>query len=178
MIPESALAPGSLLRSGSKFPRRAEPGPLRSMKSDGDRLRDRRCQWRDRLEHPRGGGLEFAQNRLPGAFDRALQVYGLHAKHGQVAAPREQPGRPRAAGAMKVLLEDPAEPDVFGARNFFDRYEISMQHILGFGAQDIGESAGHTGSEVQAQGSQDQNHAPGHIFAAMLADTLYNSQSA
>ena len=58
--------------------------------------------------------IELRKHRLPGAFDRALQVDGLNAKEGQRAAAREQACGARAAGAIKMFLQNLPKPGVFG----------------------------------------------------------------
>ena len=40
------------------------------------------------------------------------------------------------------------------------------------------DAAGHTGAEVLAGTAQHQNSAPGHVLAAMIADTLDDGDSA
>ena len=130
-----------------------------------------------RFGNRRKFGVELRQNGIPSALHRALQVDRLHAKHGQQAAAREQTRGTRAASAVEVFLLNLAEPQVFSAGNLLDAHKIAMQNVLGFGAENVSEPAGHAGTEIQAQRAENQDHAAGHVFAPVLADAFDDRQS-
>ncbi len=56
--------------------------------------------------------------------------------------------------------------------------EITMQDIFGFGAQDVSEATGHAGTEIQAERTEDEGDAAGHVLATVLADAFDNGESA
>src|SRR5277367_3790690 len=53
-----------------------------------------------------------------------------------------------------------------------------MDHFVGFAAKNVGKAAGHAGAKIQSERAEDEDDAAGHVFAAVLADTLDNRQGA
>jgi hypothetical protein len=76
-----------------------------------------------------------------------------------------------------MLFEDVAQPSFFLGANFVESDEIAVNHFIGFAAKNVGEAAGHAGAEIKAERAEDEDHAPGHVFAAMLADAFDDGES-
>src|SRR4030095_13972881 len=53
-----------------------------------------------------------------------------------------------------------------------------MENVLGFGAKDIGQAAGHAGTKIQAEWAEDQDDATGHVFATVLANAFDHGERA
>ena len=70
------------------------------------------------------------------------------------------------------------QPGVFIAGDFFDAHKFAVQHVFGFGAEDVRQAAGHAGTEIQSQRTEDQHHPASHVFAAVLPDPLNNGEGA
>src|ERR1700674_571944 len=100
-------------------------------------------------------------------------MYRLYAHQGQSAASREQASRARACREVNVFLQGAPQPDLFIGIVLGERYEIALKHILGFGTQHISQPAGHARTKIQAERPEDDGHASGHVFAAVLADTFH-----
>src|SRR5712664_2694831 len=74
---------------------------------------------------------------------------------------------------MNVFLEGAPQPVLFIGIDFGERHEIAVKHILGFGAQHIGQPAGHARTEIEAERPENDGHAAGHVLASMLADPFH-----
>src|SRR5258708_19883348 len=77
-----------------------------------------------------------------------------------------------------MLLQNPAQPGLFVALKIRERDELTVENLVSFGAQDVGETSGHAGAEIEAERTEDQDHAARHIFATVLADSLDNGKRA
>jgi hypothetical protein len=99
-------------------------------------------------------------------------VDGLDAEHRESAAAREQPRGARAGGEVQVRFEDGTQPGFFTFVYLVQLDEVSMKHLVGFAAENIGEAACHAGAEIQAERAEDENDPAGHVLAAVLADAF------
>src|SRR5260370_16626655 len=77
-----------------------------------------------------------------------------------------------------MRLQTPAQPGLFVALKIRERDERAVENVVSFGAQDVGETSGHAGAEIEAERTEDQDHAARHIFATVLADSLDNGKRA
>src|SRR6267143_3129494 len=91
---------------------------------------------------------------------------------------RKQASRARAGREVNVFLQGAPQPVLFLGIEFGERHEIAVEHILGFGAQHISQPAGHAGTEIQAEGPENEGHAAGHVLASMLADPFHYGKCA
>src|SRR6266436_4267107 len=121
---------------------------------------------------------EPGQHRRPGRFHRALKMNRLHANKRQRAVARQQAGGTRTGRELAMLLQNPAQPGFFTALKIRECDELTVENLFRVGAQNVGETSGHTGAEIQAERTQYQDHAARHIFATVLADSLDNGKRA
>src|SRR5258708_21077225 len=98
---------------------------------------------------------------------------GLHAHKRQAGPAGEQASRTRARGEVNVFLQSAPQPDLFVGIEFGEGHEIAVKHILGLGTQHISKPAGHARTEIQAEGSEDDGYAAGHVLTSMLANTFH-----
>lgn len=103
---------------------------------------------------------------------------GLDAEHGKRAAARKQTRGTRAGREMLVCFQYGAEPGFFLFAYFVELDEIAVEDLVGFATENVGEAAGHTGAEVEADGAEDEGDAAGHIFTAVLADAFDDGEGA
>src|SRR5258706_7899008 len=122
--------------------------------------------------------LEMREDGLPDALHGALEMDGLNAKHGKEAATGEQTSGAWAAGTIEVLAQSAAKPGVFAAGDFFSVHKIKVQNVFGFGAEYVGEAAGHAGTEIEAERAENEDDAAGHIFATVLANAFDHGEGA
>src|SRR5258708_26378844 len=115
---------------------------------------------------------EPGQHRRPGRFHRALKMNRLHANKRQRAVARQQAGGTRTGRELAMLLQNPAQPGLFVALKIRERDELTVENLVSFGAQDVGETSGHAGAEIDAERTEDQDHAARHLFATVLAHSL------
>src|SRR5207245_9808690 len=99
-------------------------------------------------------------------------VDGRHTEQWQSAAAREEASSAGAGGKVNVLFEGAAKPAFFFELEFGESDEIAMKNVFGFGAQNVSQAAGHSGAEIEAQRTEDESDATGHIFAAVMADAF------
>jgi len=100
----------------------------------------------------------------------------LHANQRQCSAPREPASSARTGSKVNVFLKGAAQPIFFIGIEFGKGYEIAIEHVIGFSAQDISKSAGHARAEIQAERPEDDSDAASHVFAAVLADAFDNGK--
>ena len=122
--------------------------------------------------------IELGKNGAPSGFHRALKMDRLHSHQRQRPSTREQAGRARARGEVNVFFQRAAQAALLLGVNFGEGHEIAVNHIFGFGAQDVSQPAGHPGTEIEAERPEDYGDAAGHVLAAVLADTFDDSKSA
>src|SRR2546421_1407072 len=79
---------------------------------------------------------------------------------------------------MHVLLENAAQPELLTGVCVCEDDKIAMEHLVSLGAEDIGETAGHSRAKVQTQRAKHEDDTAGHVFAAVLADTFDYSKGA
>src|SRR5712672_2358562 len=103
---------------------------------------------------------------------------GLNAEQRQSAAAREQSSGARAGGKVNVFFESAAQPIFFIDIEFGKSDEIAMEDVLGFGAHNVSQPTGHAGTEIEAERTEDDGDATGHIFAAVLADAFDDGEGA
>src|SRR5438045_6022726 len=77
-----------------------------------------------------------------------------------------------------MLAQSSPQPIVLTAGNFVDADKFAMQHIFRFGAENVRETASHARSKIEANWTQHQNDAARHVFAAVLANTFDDGESA
>src|SRR2546423_7356699 len=73
---------------------------------------------------------------------------------------------------MHVLLENAAQPELLAGARVCEDDKIAMEHLVGLGAEDVGETAGHSRAKVQTERTEHEDDAASHVFAAVLADTF------
>ena len=105
-------------------------------------------------------------------------MHRLHAHERQTIPARQQTAGARTAGEMQMLFETRGAATLLLRPQARERDEVAMQHVVGFGAQNVGETAGHAGTEIQTQRTEHQNDAAGHVFAAVLADAFDHRERA
>jgi len=71
----------------------------------------------------------------------------LHAQKRESAAAREQTRGARARGKMRVFLKGAAQPGLLIGVRLGELDEIAVQDVVGFGAQNVSEAAGHCPSQ-------------------------------
>src|SRR5260370_19710232 len=79
---------------------------------------------------------------------------------------------------MAMFLKRPPQPFFFNGIDLRKSHEIAVEHVLGFRAQYISQSAGHPGTKIQAERPKDNGHAAGHLLASVLAHTFHDGESA
>ena len=57
---------------------------------------------------------------------------------------------------------------------FMCQDEFAIEDVFHFAAKNVGEAAGHSGAEIEADRAENRGDSAGHIFAAVLADTFDN----
>ena len=138
-----------------------------------------RCSWNrggNRL-HERLRAERF-QNWRPSLFHTALKVYWLHSHEAKRAASRKQPGGTRALRKTRMFLQDAPQPRAFRRFDFFQQYEISVQHVFCFRAKDLRKSSGHAGAKIQSERAKHEHDAAGHILATVLPDAFHHRERA
>jgi hypothetical protein len=116
--------------------------------------------------------LELRENGAPGGLDGALKMDRLHAQQGESLAAGEQASGARASGEAHVFLKGATQPSFFVGIEFGKGHEIAVKDVFGFGAKDVRQAAGHAGTEIEAEGAENDGDAAGHVLAAVLADAF------
>src|SRR5277367_2988390 len=83
-----------------------------------------------------------------------------------------------AAGETDMFLEDAAQPEILVCADGGETHKIAVYDIVGVGAENVGEAAGHTGAEIHAHGTENQRDAARHIFATVLAEAFDDREGA
>jgi hypothetical protein len=122
--------------------------------------------------------LELGKNGSPSGRHRSLKMNGLNADQRQGSAAGKNASGARAGRVVNVFLESAAEPSLFVGIDFSKRHKVTVKNILGFGAQNIGEAAGHAGAEIETERAEDDGDAAGHVLATVLANAFDHGESA
>src|SRR5215470_17546161 len=96
----------------------------------------------------------------------------LDAQDRQEATTGEQARGARTAGAVHMFTKHAAQPNILCSGNLLGGHEVALQHIFGFGAENVGQAPGHSRPEIETDRSEDQSNTAGHVFAAMLANAF------
>src|SRR5260221_3960197 len=105
-------------------------------------------------------------------------MHRLYSQQRKRTAAGEQPRSAGAAGAIAVLAQDAAQPNVLTSGDFLGGNEIAIQNVFGFSAKNVRETTGHAGPKVQSDWAQDERHAAGHILATVLANPFDHRERA
>src|SRR5271154_588148 len=125
-----------------------------------------------------GAIFETIQGSLPSGFERTLKMNGLNADEREHAFARQQPRGARTGRELNVFFQNAAQIRFFLGVDFGQRDKFAMENLVGLGTDDISETAGHARTEIEAQRTEDQYDASGHILAAMLANAFDDGESA
>src|SRR6266404_526982 len=79
---------------------------------------------------------------------------------------------------MRVLLKGAAQPGLLIGVRLGELDEIAVQDVVGFGAQNVSEAAGHARAKIEAEGSKNQGDSAGHVFASVLANAFDDRERA
>jgi hypothetical protein len=119
---------------------------------------------------------EPGKHGRPSCFNRPLKVNRLHANHRQRAVTRKQASRTRTSGELGMFFQYAAQPYLFRALEVCECDELTVENLIAFGAQDVGETSGHAGAEIETHRAENQDDTASHVFATVLADSLDNGE--
>src|SRR5260370_3358255 len=122
--------------------------------------------------------FELGENGAPRGLHCALKMDRLHAHQRQGPPPRKQASRARARREVNVFLQGGRQPALCVEIYFDECHEIAVKHILSLGTQHISQAAGQAGTEIQAEGPENDGSAAGHVLATVLADTFHYGKRA
>src|SRR5208282_486941 len=133
---------------------------------------------------PRGDRRTRDIRLAPAAYSEHSLV--LVREHFDEPGPRfrpvvENPSRTRAAGQSEMAGDETFDKLCFGkvsVLRFENWLEVDRVQIAAlFGevsalVKNVGDAATHAGGKISAAGSEHQNQTPGHVFAAVVADSF------
>ncbi len=79
---------------------------------------------------------------------------------------------------MLMRFQHPPQPQLLFRFRVRQRHKFSVQHFLGFRAQNVRQPARHTRTKIQSQRTKHQHHPAGHIFATMLPHAFHHRHRA
>jgi hypothetical protein len=96
----------------------------------------------------------------------------LDADEGQWQALSEQPEGDGAIRQCEVRLQQASEMALLFILELMHLHKFQIENLLRLPAQDVGESSGHPGAEVQSHWAEHGNNSASHVLASVLPDSF------